>query len=832
MKLKFLLLCLLVYPYFLCAGDSLNDKTEFMTRRNAVIETFVNDGSYQGAITYGVLNDYIRKNPDGIIPIVYHTYSPFPYDPFYQINKVMNLNRWSLYAQHFDMSLDNSAAVGGHSFTQDRNDMDSLVRAVNYEHSIFVPAKMTISMTKTVDSAEITVRIQSVSNFGNRRVFIFLMDSYYTKYDLYKYWDGDSLNPNQENYFRWIPRAIVPNENGLEVYLKEGTDTTLKIKVPTKRTGLLNDQKLYATAVLQEPLSTDIIQAVTTYNPFRPKLKFEGKDFQTGDSAYIQVTRDQKNYFTFTLENPCDHEITYNVRAFPYSQLLYISLVRYDDTTYTLQPYEKRDIRLLVVSQDYAEFAKIDLVIKPINIPDQSYQQDAFFLNIFAVSKGLYCATLHTYPKLEKDADALDNIIRYYSEDWAVLPYDVFMKGFSDMPIKLYYLMLDTRNIPTFGVFKRRVDFFLSLLDRGKGVILSSPYELAMAQNEYKGINYITQPNFRTFLSDNLGITLGTHFNINHLQLSVYGIDDSEFGLDVTRNNTIINDPNVITLTSNIESMKINGKNLRTKGFLKYNIVDMPNDEFAGVTSEIGTGRLLYLGFGLENAAFDGRRNIVENTMFWLIKDAKPKRGMLVIKPSGLIDFGTKEIYSTTAVNVNISNGGDSTLIIKDVYIENYNESFIFDTLAIKYRLEPGESFDLPVVFEPKKRQDMETYLCVNSDAYFSPYASLTLIGTGVLTQSILPPNDDDDYWIDISGKNNSEKINIKFAPNRRAKKIKITLIDGDGNQFNIPYSPKNNSKIQSMTFNKKLINAEKYKLQIDMDGKILTKNINDYKVK
>jgi hypothetical protein len=148
-----------------------------MTARNAVIEIFANTGSYKGAISYSILNDYIRKNPDRIIPIVYHTYSPFADDPFYQINKKINLNRWSIYTKNFDMSLDNSAAVGGHSFAQDRNDMDSLVRAIKYEHGIFVPAKMDITMAKTDDSAEITVRIQSVSNFGKRRVFIFLMDS-------------------------------------------------------------------------------------------------------------------------------------------------------------------------------------------------------------------------------------------------------------------------------------------------------------------------------------------------------------------------------------------------------------------------------------------------------------------------------------------------------------------------------------------------------------------------------------------------------------------------------------------------------------------------------
>jgi len=231
MKLKLFFLCLIFSPYFLIAGDSLNDKTEFMTPRNAVVEIFSNTGTVKGAISYGVLNDYIRKNPEGIIPIVYHTYSPYIDDPFYQINEKMNLNRWGMYASMFDMSLDNSAAVGGHYFNQERDDIDSIIKAINSQREIIVPAKMSITMTKENDSAEIILRVQSVSDFGNRVVFIYLMDSYYTRYDLYDNvdWDSDSLVPNGEAYFRWIPRAIIPDDKGLQVRLMEGTDTTLKI---------------------------------------------------------------------------------------------------------------------------------------------------------------------------------------------------------------------------------------------------------------------------------------------------------------------------------------------------------------------------------------------------------------------------------------------------------------------------------------------------------------------------------------------------------------------------------------------------------------------------
>jgi hypothetical protein len=839
MKQIFFFFLLLLTPYFLNASDSLDDRTEFMTPRNAVVEVFTNTGSYQGAVSYGVLNDYIRKNPEGIIPIVYHTYSPYRDDPFYQINKKLNLNRWGIYSKLFDMSLDNSAAVGGHYFNQDRNDIDSLIKTINFQRNIIVPAKMSISMTKSADSAEITLQIQSVCDYGNRVVFIYLMDTYYTKYEVNRCWDSDSLTPNKELYFRWIPRAIVPDEKGLNVRLMEGTDTTLKIKVATHKSGFLNDKKLYAIAILQSPTSTNLIQAVTTYNPMRAKVRFDGKELQTGDSAYIQIKRNQKNEFSFLLENPYDFRQSYNVRLFSDSKLFYSSLVHFDDTVYTLEPYEKRVIRFAVFNQISADFARIDIVIKPRTVPDPSKQEDAFFFSIFAMSEGISCVTLYTYPKLENDADALDNLVRDFTEDWAVCPFDVFMKGFNQMPIKLYYLMLDTRNIPTFGINNQRVNYFLSLLASGKGVILSSPYELNMAKGIYKDYKYNTLPAMKTFLDDKLGITLGTHYNLyilptipHYPEINVFGVPENLFGENVNIRNCVINcgprdmRDSVITKTTDIESIKITGKNLRTKGFLKYDINNLPQNEFAAVSSEIGDGRLLYLGFGLENTNFYGRRNIIENTIYWLTRGIKRKRAALVVTPA-FVDFGKQEIYTTKAVKINIKNIGDSSLRIKDIYIEKFNESFIFDTSAIAYKLEPGQSFDLPLIFEPKKRQNMETLLCIDSDAYYSPYTTVTLFGEGILTQKIQPPDQDDKAVIDIATIKKSDKLNINFKPNDNAKDIKITLIDSEGNEFNVPYSPNEGSKIQTLTFNKNLFSSEKYELKIEIDGKVITKSIN-----
>lgn len=839
MKFGIILLCFFVYPFIIFAGDSLDIK-EFMTPRNAVVEIFTNTGSIEGAITYAQLNDFIRKNPEGIIPIVYHTFSPFNNDPFYQINKVMNMKRWSMYSRIFNMSYDNSSAVGGHYYAQDRNDMDSIIRAIKWQKSIIAPVKMSINMKKDADSIEITVNIQSVSNFGKRTVFIYLMDTYYTKYELSKNPKFTALTPNGELYFRWIPRAMIPDEKGLEVKLLEGTDTTLKIKVSTKCSGFMNNNKLYATAVLQSPTSTNLIQAVTTYKPMRAKLQFQEKEVQTGDSSYIKIKRSQKSYFDFTLENPYNFEVTYKVKLYTNAKVFYIALQHFDDTVYTLKAFEKRELQFMVINQKYADFARIDIVINPMNIPDTTMQQDAFFFSIFAVSDGLKCATLYTYPKLENDAEMLENFVYDFAEDWAVFPYDVFMKGFSDMPIKLYYLMLDTRNIPTFGLYKNRVDYCISLLERGKGVIISTDFELAMAQNKYKDYNYTTLPLMQSLLTDKIGITLGTHYDLNitppgtiYPKVNIIGIPGMEFAKDITGDRIQINylDPHpnlsVITLTKNIESIKLNGNNPTTKGFLRYDILDSPADEFAGVTSEVGNGRLLYLGFGIENTGLLSRNNIIDNTIYWLIKAYRPKRARLVIKPSGYIDFGEKELFKDTTVIVHISNVGDSTLHITNVYIDMYNNSFTFDTSAIVYRLDPNQSFDLPLKFSPRNRKNMQADLTIESDAYYSGSVCLTLIGKGVLNDKTPPPTGENNYWLDISSNAKSDDLDIKFKPNQNAKNVVISIIDSEGNKFDIPYSPDEGSIVQSLKFNKKLFTTEQFELLIEMDGIVIRKNIN-----
>ncbi|MEI6091672.1 MAG: hypothetical protein WCR42_14545 [bacterium] len=833
MKLKLFLLCVLVFPYVLVAGDTINDHTGFMSPRNAVIEMFTNTGSVIGASSYGIVNDYIRKNPDGIIPIVYHTYSPYSGDPMYNINTEMNLNRWSHYAKLFDMSLDNSAAVGGHYFAQNRNDMDSLVRAINYQKAIVVPVKMAINMVKEKDSAEITVHIQAVGEYGKRTLYIYLMDSYYTNYELTR---SDLPAPNQEVYFRWIPRAMIPDENGLEVKLYEGSDTTIKVKVPIRETDILSNKRLYATAVLQSPTSTNLIQAVTTYKPMRGKIYFQGREIQTGDSSYVKIKPLEKIHLSYTLENPYNYEIKYSVILYSKARIFYIARSPWDTMTYTLKPYEKKELKILVVSQDLADFARVDLFITPLNIPDSTYQQDTHYHSIFFVSENLHCATLHTYPKLEKDAEAIENLVREGSEDWAVMPYDVFMKGFSDMSVKLFYLMLDTRNIPTFGLNAKRVNFMQSLIEKGKGIIISSVFELAMAQNKYKNYNYITLPQMNTFLNDQIGITLANHYKIHNYQtINVFGVPENDFGKDVTIENAVINDGWVITQTNNAESIKINGVNLRTKGILRYDIADTPEDEYACVLSEVGNARIMYLGFGLENSAYYGKRNLLDNTMWWLMKGVRPKRARLQMIPADSIEFGTREIYTSTARKVLFKNIGDTVLHITGIEISPYGESFIFDTSAVVKTLEPGQSFELPLVFEPKKRQAMTAYLDVWSDAYYDGTPWLNLFGKGILSENKIPlPDEDEDYedQLDIYSTNLSDKVNIKFEPNSKAKNVTITLIDGDGNRFNIPYVPNERSARQSMKFNKKLFENEKYELEIDIDGKIIRKSVNDYKSK
>ncbi len=835
MKMKIIIIFLLVFPISAFCSDTLDYK-ELMSPRNAVVEVFTNTGSVEGARSYALLNYYLRNHPQGTIPIVYHTKSPFSYDPFYQIDRLMNMKRWSMYSTVFDMSLDNSAAVGGHYFAGNRDNIDSLLSAIEGQKNIIVPLKMSINMSKIGDSLEITVHLQSAADYGRRTLFIFLMDSYYTKYDLFALSADDRLTPNTEAYFRWIPRAMVPDSKGIEVSLYNGTDTTITVKASAKYLFYMNNSKLYATALVQSPTSTNLIQAVTTYKPISPKIEFQGKNIQTGDSSYVIIKRGEQTKFKVTLENPYDFEQKYNAKLFSDSKLFYISFGRFDDSIFVLQPYEKRDFEFLIVSQNWSDFSRLDLVIRPIEIADPKYQEDALFHSVFCITEGIKCVTMHTYPKLEADAESLDNLIYDFSDDWAVCPYDVFMKGFADMPVKLYYLMLDTRNIPTFGVNKRRVDFAQGLLDQGKGVILTSVYELGLAQDMYKKYAYSGIPEMKGFLNDKIGISLGHHLNTNknntYSKINVFGISGMDFGRNVTVKNCKINDYFVITKTSDLETLKANGTNSTTKGFLRYDILDLPTDEFAGVTSEVSNGRVAYIGFGLENSAYYGRKNIVDNIIYWLMKEAKPKRSNIVVKPNDYIDFGDLDLYKEKIINVSIKNTGEASLSFEDIAITKYNESFSYDTSQVINPLAPGESFNLPIKFKPKKRKNMQTDLEIKTNSYYSSYKSLTLIGRGVLPPSAPPPEGGNDFWLDISSSKLSNNINIKFEPDENAKSIKLSLVDSKGNVFNMPYSPKPESAMQTFTFDKKLFTNESYELQIEIDGKLVRKAINAAEVK
>jgi hypothetical protein len=638
------------------------------------------------------------------------------------------------------------------------------------------------------------------------------------------------------NIIQWIPLTTLPDEKGIPVKLYEGSDTTLKIPVPKNYLNSDNITKVFATAMVQSPISGELIQAVTSYNPIKMKYHVEDKEVESGDSAYVLIKRGDETHIKFTIENPYNFSLKYDINLTTDHQLFYISFGHYDDSIIVLQPYEKRELDFVIISQNWPGFSCLNVSITPIDMNNPQFQTKPDHISIFGVTENLKCVTMFTYPYLESDADAIDDLIYDFADDWAVCPYDIFMKGFSDMPVKLYYLMLDTRNVPTFGLNRQRVDFALSLLDQGKAVILSSPFELAMENNKYSRFKYQTIPEMSSFLNDKIGIDIGRHINMfinnSYIPINVFGVPGSAFGKNVNITNCMINYYGVVTRTRDIETIKLNGNNSTTKGFLNYDILDLPADEFAGITSEVIKGRLAYLGFGLENSAYNGKKYIIENLIYWLMAESKPKRANIVVTPSDYIDFGVVDLYKDSIVKVNIKNTGDAMLTFEDISISNFNESFSYDTSAIINPLAQGGSFDLPIKFEPKKRKNMQTALIITSNSYYSKIKSLTLIGKGVLPLAEPPSGDEKNYWLDISNEKNAKNVNIKFKAGDNAKKVKISLVDSKGNVFNIPYLPNDKSALQTLDFDKKLFSNQSYELVIEVDGKIERKIINSLESK
>jgi hypothetical protein len=134
MKVKIIIFFMILYPIVTFASDTLNNHTEFMTPKKAVVEIFTDLTNIESNRTYAILNDYIRHNLGSIIPIVYQTNWPS--------DKDINMKRWSLYSRLFDMSLNNSVAVGGCFYVGERNDFDSIYEAIDRQKKIIVPLKM------------------------------------------------------------------------------------------------------------------------------------------------------------------------------------------------------------------------------------------------------------------------------------------------------------------------------------------------------------------------------------------------------------------------------------------------------------------------------------------------------------------------------------------------------------------------------------------------------------------------------------------------------------------------------------------------------------------
>ncbi len=684
-----------------------------------LIENFTSTYSDKSAEANALLVPYLQKNADLFIPVFYHTEYANGQDPLYQLFPEISKVRGKYYQTLTDFKeipkvYINGTENNGNSLNVRR--LEERYRDIKQEMS---PIDFSFEMSMDDSIYTMKVNVKSSKNLGKKKIHFYLMDYYYSRYEL----PANSI-PNGELHLYQIPRKAFTGTAGQDINLKKAQDTTLTFEHKIDYT--YKNGNSYLIAFIQDEETGEVIQAGTNFNIYPCEIK-------TDQPIYNLVSKGRTDKFEITFTNPTGYDIEYDLTAMA------------EDPNWETE-FEKQSIYLYAGDSETVNLtikANDDCTYSPITIsayPRMYYMKYYFGVKAKSSIKFHYLTKETDMLTLTFGDIALNKINRIQSEingyqsRWAAMDYEVYEEGFSDKEFDFLYLALPSSYSDLWGTNSTLEVLANEYIQDEKNVLLTIPeglYRHRFGEGETaptESLKFLYTQLLKIEYSHTYESFAETGEGLDDFEIkenATIGYSANPYGKSIpfTQINT---DKNLYF--ENLETIEINDES--TEKLVIY--CDNPKDTeglTAGIYSEYRGGKCVYLTYGLESAANTDSARVQLEGILAKMGYAK-KESLFEISNSELIFF--TYIDSIETQTFHIKNKGNHPFLLSEMKLEGAGaEAFDYTPKLSNKTINGGEDIDITITFYPYAEMYYEATITFVTDSDTKPIKKVYIYGYG-----------------------------------------------------------------------------------------------------
>ena len=685
------------------------------SKRMILIEEFTNTLSNESGEANAFFTPYTLDNTDDMITIVYHSNQPSNKDPFNRIHAGLAEERANYYKNHFDyFDVPNAFINGNFWYGSPYNvrKIDNKIKEINTKYS---PIDFNFDMSIADSTYTMTLNISSSENIGKKKLFFYLMDYTYSRWQL----PANSVT-NGEDYFYWIPRKSLTGESGIDINLEYQSDTSLTYQYKFDNSYKYGNS--YLVAFIQDETTGEILQAGTNFKKFPCDISIK-------DDKYMKIDRYTPYIIDVSFENPTEYDITYNLST--YCSNLNCNIVL-DTSKVNIKAGEKIDMGLEIYAKSNFIFEEIEIIAIP-----QLFMTKDYMGVKGNISEKIYCLvnsadmiTL-TYGDLAiKKLKQIQSNLEYYNNRWAVMSIDIFNAEYSDFDFDFYYFDIPAGFEEKWGTDSTLEELTVIALQKEKPVLISAPKGLSVRNNSVDDIE--PTPILERFYDQILEIELAA---------MIPGIkyDDDERDFSVVENAALgsYNEKRIPFVTLNNEenlyyeyweTIEIIGDYSTPITFYCDDPLDI-DGPISGIYYQEKESKCIYLTYSLATSNSTDSASAHLKTLLELLD---------YYIPTTKLELSSYEVIlmakadSLVSKSVEIINSGDTDIRIDSMNLLTMTDSiYDFSPKLTNEIIRSGKRQELTITFKPDSLKYYEAKCNIFCNGEETPFRYVSIYGYG-----------------------------------------------------------------------------------------------------
>jgi hypothetical protein len=491
-----------------------------------------------------------------------------------------------------------------------------------------------------------------------------------------------------ERVFNWVTREMFPNADGTPLNLVAGVEQSFSFDYSVA--NLWQQQNLEAVAFVQQNGSREILQgrAESTVDPQVVEVSIE--------NPYLKTDPQMQTDFNINVNNPNDFPVTLTFEAGEvglngFEGDVTMSSVNVDANGTATVP------AFMSVTGNVSGFASMSISSTASASGGQVvYSPNITVYNLSTASKNVYYFNSAANQTTQLTAFAIQNT-PWLSETAFMAVSDEIYNAYPAENFEMAFFITDRAGSGFIGAF--HADKVQDYIDQGKDVLMMSNLDLFFGTNaQSTNRNSAAQSLF-----SQIGITSNgrTQLVANNTlyRANFQGQTGSLFEGITFQNNATYSQQNPVYV-SFVDQLTLSGQN--AEPLFNYSTTQpVQYSGLAGVGSQVGDSKVMYLNFSFETLPQNTLQNLGDKIYEWF-QGGDMAQGPSIASDISSMAFGTVALGTTKDIAVTVTNEGDENLVLEDPYINFYPDEFtIQNESSFPITLAAGESATITVTFNP-----------------------------------------------------------------------------------------------------------------------------------